>query len=214
MNIRPGSSSLVFCLMLLTLFMQGCSNAPPETLQQSLVIEPSTTNHEEYRYLIGPGDTLNLFVWKNPDVSTSFVVRPDGMINAPLIDELKVSDKVPSEVARDIEAALSKYIREPLVTVTVTGFVGPYNEQVRIIGEAAQPQALSYNEDMTLLDVVIAVGGLTTFADGNSTVLARVVDGEYQQYILRVDDLLQDGDLTANVNILPGDIIVIPESWF
>lgn len=136
------------------------------------------------------------------------------MINAPLVEELKVSEKVPSQVAREIEASLSKYIREPIVTVTVSNFGGPYHEKVRIIGEAGAPKSVPYSEDMTLLDVIILVGGLTEFADGNGVVLSRVVGESYQEYTLRVDDLLQNGDMTANVDILPGDIIVIPESWF
>jgi len=214
-NIHCGSGKnycLFFCVFLLVLWLQGCSEV--QQLPSSTVLEPSASSHESYRYLIGAGDTLNVFVWKNDEVSTTVVVRPDGMINVPLADDIKVSEKTPSEVARIIETALSEYIREPIVTVMVGNFVGPYREQVRVIGEAAEPRSLPYNEDMTLLDVIIVVGGLTEFADGNGAVLSRVVEGQYQEFEIRIDDLLQDGDLSANVNILPGDIIVIPESWF
>lgn len=211
------SNSLRYIVFSLTIFIQGCCSmfcGDLKTLNASAVIVPSTVNHENYRYLIGSGDVLNIFVWKNAEVSTSVIVRPDGMINAPLVDELKASDKTPSQVARDIEAVLSKYIRDPIVTVTVNKFVGPYHEQVRIIGEAAKPQSLPYSEDMTLLDVIIAVGGLTEFADGNGAVLTRVINGKYHKYSVRMDDLLQKGNMSENVDVLPGDIIVIPESWF
>jgi len=212
-HYRSGKNyCLLFCTFLLALWLQGCSEI--EQLPSSTVLEPSTPTHEKYEYIIGAGDTLDIFVWKNEEVSTSVVVRPDGKINTPLVDDVKVSEKTPTEVARDIEAALAEFIREPIVTVMVSGFVGPYHEQVRVIGEASEPKTLPYNEDMTLLDVIIAVGGLTEFADGNGAVLARVVEGQYREYNVRMDDLLQDGDLSANVNILPGDIIVIPESWF
>jgi len=200
--------------MLLTLLIQGCSSTVPQTLQQSQAVEPSTSSQEDYRYLVGPGDNLNIFVWQNEEVSTQVVVRPDGMINTPLVEDIKVSEKTPTEVAREIETALAKYIREPVVTVKVDQFVGPYHEQVRVIGEASEAQSIPYTEDMTLLDVILAVGGLTEFADGNGAVLTRVINGSYEQYAIRMDDLLQDGDLSANVNILPGDIIIIPESWF
>jgi len=193
---------------------QGCSTTVNKELTSSKAIEPSTLTQDDYRYLIGPGDVLNIFVWQNEEVSTEVIVRPDGMINTPLVEDINVSDKTPSEVAREIESSLSKYTREPVVTVTVSQFVGPYHEQIRVIGEASEPKSLPYVEDMSLLDVIIAVGGLTEFADGNSAILTRVVGGKFKQYEIRMNDLLQDGDMTANVDILPGDIIVIPESWY
>ena len=216
MKAKWNLSQFVYCSIgALMLLLQACSTGgETQVLAPSQAVEPRTLSHEEYRYLIGPGDLLNIFVWQNEEVSTEVVVRPDGMINTPLVEDIKVSEKSPSEVAREIEAALAKYIRDPVVTVKVDKFIGPYHEQVRVIGEASNPQSLAYTEDMTLLDVVIAVGGLTEFADGNGAVLTRVVAGAYQQYGIRMDDLLQDGDLSANVYILPGDIIVIPESWF
>jgi len=210
---KPSRFTL-YCICVLAIVMQGCSSSQYAELSTSKPVKPATTNHEDYRYLIGPGDNLSIFVWRNEEVSTSVTVRPDGMINAPLVEDIKVSEKRPSEVARDIEAALSKYIREPIVTVTVSDFVGPYHEQVRVIGEAAKPQSLPYSEDMTLLDVIISVGGLTEFADGNKAVLARVLEGKHEQFTLRMEDLLQKGDMSANVDILPGDIVIIPEAWF
>jgi len=207
-------SSLFLALVSSAVIIQGCSNPVYEELSSTQPVAPSTTIPADYNYLIGPGDSLNIFVWRNPEVSTSVTVRPDGMINAPLVEDLSVTDKTPTQVARDVEKALSVYIKDPIVTVTMGGFVGPYHEQVRVIGQASEPQGLPYSEDMTLLDLIIAVGGLTEFADGNKAILARVVNGEQIQYTIRIEDLVQGGDLSANIDILPGDIIIIPEAWF
>ncbi len=166
------------------------------------------------RYRIAPGDSLTIFVWRNPEVSTTAAVRPDGLFTAPLLEEIPAAGKTPVELARDIEKVLSTYLREPIVTVIVGGFVGLYRDQIRVVGEAAKPQALLYRDSMTLLDLMIAVGGLTKFADGNSTVLVRMEDGQQKQYTLRIDDLLRFGDITANVDMRPGDILIVPEAWF
>ena len=196
-----------------SLVVVGCgSNAP--LLESSVAKPPVTTSPENYTYLIGPGDSVNIFVWRNPEVSNTVTVRPDGKITTPLVEDLSASGKTPAQLARDIEKELATYVKEPIVTVIVGGFVGPYSEQVRIIGEAANPQALAYRQHMTLLDVVIAVGGLTEFAAGNKAVVARVVDGRQQEYRVRIDDLVKEGDVSANVDILPGDILIIPETFF
>ena len=165
-------------------------------------------------YLIGPGDSINIFVWRNPDLSTTVTVRPDGRVSIPLVEDLEASGKTPTEVAREIEEKLAVYVRDPLVTVIVGGFVGPYSQQIRVLGEATQPQALPYREKMSVLDVMIAVGGLTDFAAGNKAKIIRVVDGVQKEYRVRLDDLVRDGDITANVDMLPGDTLIIPESWF
>ncbi|MEY8251397.1 MAG: polysaccharide export protein, partial [Colwellia sp.] len=167
-----------------------------------------------YKYLIGSGDVLNIFVWRNPEVSGSFIVRPDGMITTSLVEDIKVTGKTPSELARSIEEILATYLRDPIVTVTVENFVGPFSEQIRVIGEAAQPRAINYTQHMTLLDVMIQVGGLTEFADGNDAVLIRIENDKQKQYQVMIDQLLKDGEITANVDMLPGDIIIIPEAWF
>jgi polysaccharide export outer membrane protein len=166
------------------------------------------------RYLIGPGDQLEIFVWRNPEVSRSVPVRPDGRISVPLIEDLVAVNKTPTQLARDIERELSTYIQEPLVTVIVTGFIGPFPQQVRIIGEATTPQAIPYRANMSMLDVMIAVGGITDFAAGNRAVIVRNVNGKQREYRLRLDDLVRGGDITANVQVLPGDVVIIPESWF
>ena len=167
----------------------------------------------DYNYHIGPSDTVNIIVWRNPELSMSVPVRPDGKITTPLIEDLPAIGRTPTELARDMEKALSKYIRDPVVTVIATSFVGPANEQVRVIGEATKPQALPFRKDMTILDVMIAVGGLTDFADGNAARIFRVADGG-KLYSVRLRDLLKRGDITANAEMRPGDILIIPQSWF
>ncbi len=165
-------------------------------------------------YLIGPGDGLKIFVWANPEISTDAAVRPDGLITIPLVEDVKASGLTPTRLARHLEKRLSKYIKSPKVTVTVTNFVGRYKEQIRVVGQAATPQSMSYKENMTLLDVVISAGGLTQFAAGNRATIARTVKGERKQIKVRLDDLIRDGDITANIPMRPGDVLIIPESWF
>ncbi len=146
---------------------------PPSTSYGS-----QTTSPESYTYLIGPGDQVQIFVWRNPEISQGVTVRPDGKITTPLVEDLQASGKTPTQLARDLEKALETYIRQPIVTVIVAGGVGPYSEQIRVVGQASKPQAIAYKRQMTLLDVMIAVGGLTEFADGNSTKIVRIVDGK------------------------------------
>jgi polysaccharide export outer membrane protein len=165
-------------------------------------------------YRIGPGDTLKVFVWGNPALSDEVPVRPDGRVSIPLLEDVEAADKTPSELGREIERQLSAFVADPLVTVIVTEFVGPFGEQVRVIGEAAEPQALPYRDDMTMLDVMIQVGGLTEFAAGNRSTLVRLADGQEQEYRVRLDDLVREGDISANVAMRPGDVVIIPETFF
>ncbi len=189
---------------LLGLFLVGCA-------QTALL--PVATSTVSSDYLIGPGDSMQVFVWRNPEVSTAITVRPDGKISTPLVEDLVAAGKTPTQLARDIEEALSNYLKEPLVTVMLSGFIGPYNQQIRVVGEATKPQVLPYRENMSVLDVMIAVGGLTEFAAGNKATIVREVNGKRQQFIVRLDDLIRDGDISANAPVLPGDILIIPESW-
>ncbi len=186
----------------------GCATTHEPLLEERP--RPAKVPH----YVIGAGDNINIFVWGNPELSTSVPVRPDGRITTPLAEDVQASGKTPSQLAREMEARLSRYIKNPVVTVTVSSFVGRASEQIRVVGEAAQPQSLPYRENMTLLDVMIAVGGLTEFAAGNRATLVRTVNGERKQYRVRVDDLIRDGDIRANVDMLPGDVLIIPEAWF
>lgn len=174
---------------------------------------PAKAAASDYRYVIGPGDTVNIIVWRNPELSMSVPVRPDGRIASPLIEDMMASGKDSTELARDIEKQLGKFVRDPIVTVIVTNFVGPFSQQVRVIGEAAKPQALPYRFKMTLLDVMIAVGGLTDFADGNSAKILRASENN-KIYSVRLGDLVRRGDVSANAEMKPGDVLIIPQSWF
>lgn len=169
-----------------------------------------TVASPDYNYLIGPLDTVNIVVWRNPELSMSVPVRPDGKVTVPLVEDLPAIGKTSTQLARDIEARLSKYVRDPVVTVIVTNFIGPFSQQIRVVGEAAKPQVLQYRQKMTLLDVMIAVGGLTDFADGNHASILR--DGN--QYGVRLADLIRRGDVSANIEVKPGDVLIIPQSWF
>ena len=182
----------------------ACSSYPPA---------PVAAATADYNYKIGPGDSVNVVVWRNPELSMNVPVRPDGKITTPLVDDLEALGKDPSTLARDIEKELGKFIRDPVVTVIVTQFVGPYSEQIRVVGEAAKPQTLAYKQKMTVLDVMIAVGGITDFADGNRATILRLSE-DNAQYAVRLKDLVKRGDLSANVDMKPGDILIIPQSWF
>ena len=175
---------------------------------------PSAAASPEYKYIIGAGDMVNIIVWRNPELSTSVPVRPDGKLTAPLVEDIQAMGKDPSTLARDIEKELSKYVRDAVVTVVVTKFEGPYSEQIRVVGEAAKPQILAYKQKMTLLDVMIAVGGMTEFADGNKASILRTSEGGNKQYAVRIKDLIKRGDVSANVEMKPGDVLIIPQSWF
>ena len=196
---------------LITVFLSGCAT---QTLPTAQVRTSLTTNVNNYQYLVGPGDNLSIFVWRNPEISGSFIVRPDGKVTTSLVEDLDVSGKTPTMLAREIESELSKYINNPRVTVSVNNFTGPLSEQVRVIGEATNHSAISYTQNMTLLDLMIAVGGLTEFANGNNAVLVRVVNGEQKSYALNIETLIKDGDIDKNIDMLPGDIVIIPEAWF
>lgn len=164
-------------------------------------------------YRLGPLDEIEVFVWRSPELSSSVPVRPDGRISLPLIEDMQAAGKTPTELARDIEESLKVYVNEPIVTVIVNGFRGSFSQQVRVVGETQDPQALPYRTGMTILDVLIAVGGLTEFADGNNAVLVRYEGGEEIAYSILLDDLIKYGDIKANVPVLPGDVIIIPEAW-
>jgi len=190
------------------LLMAGCATPKHPTAM------PTSDKAFNWSYLIGPGDSVNVFVWRNPEVSGSFPVRPDGKMTMNLVEDMPASGKTPTQLARDIEKALGKYIQEPIVTVIVGGGVGPYSQQIRIVGQAAKPQALNYRENMSLIDIMIQVGGITDFAAGNKAVILRTADGKQEQFRVRLEDLLKGGDVSANVDMRPGDVLIIPESWF
>jgi polysaccharide export outer membrane protein len=195
-------------LFLAVAALAGCSSTATGPLA------PAQTGSHDWNYLVGPGDSVNVFVWRNPEVSGSFPVRPDGKMTMNLVEDLQASGKTPSQLARDIEKSLAKYIQEPIVTVIVAGGVGPFDQQIRVVGEAAEPKALNYREKMSLIDLMISVGGLTEFAAGNKAYILRTAGGKQQRLGVRLEDLLRGGDISANVDMLPGDVLVVPESFF
>ena len=211
---NAGWGQKVQCILLGVLFattvvsLAGCGGAP------ELPPAPPASSLPSAEYRIGPGDSLNIFVWRNPELTVTVPVRPDGRVSIPLVEDVVAIGKTPTTLAREYEQRLGKYIREPLVTVIVTGFVGPIPDQVRIIGEAAQPRSLPYRADMTVLDAMIAVGGLTRYAAGNDSIIVRTANGVQTTYAVHLRDLIRDGDITSNVALQPGDILIIPQRLF
>jgi len=205
-----------FLPVLLAASLTGCASDPlyPPAPVKATPAPAKATAPSEWLYILGPGDSINVFVWGNPEVSGAFPIRPDGKVTMNLVEDLQASGRTPTQLAREVEKILARYIQDPVVTVTVAGGVGPYDQQIRVLGQATKPQTLSYRENMSLVDLMIMVGGITDFADGNRASILRVVDGKPQQYAVRLDDLLKEGDISANVDILPGDVLLIPESWF
>ena len=201
---------LLFCVVLLVMMgpLAGCSSvstlppAPP----------PSALPSSEYQ--IGPGDTVEVFVWHNPELTITAEVRPDGRISMPLIEDMVAVGKTPTTLAREVEGRLAKYIADPIVTIISRTFEGPFSQQIRVIGEAMQPRALSYRANMTILDAMIQVGGLTKYAAGDRTILVRIVNNTTQAYRVRLDRLIKYGDIESNVSLAPGDILIIPQSYF
>jgi polysaccharide export outer membrane protein len=204
-QIRVLLASLCFLLgfSVVSAFAQPAPAAQPGA--------PAATSSD---YHIAPGDSLNIFVWRNPELTTTVPVRPDGKISIPLVEDVVALGATPSELARLIESRLSKFVTNPNVTVLVNSFAGSYDQQVRIVGEATTPKAIIYKNNMTVLDAMIEVGGLTRFAAGNRATLVRRVNGQQTVTNLRLDDLIKDGDVRANQPLRPGDIIIIPQSYF
>jgi polysaccharide biosynthesis/export protein len=205
--------------------LPGCAHypyAPPATYQLT----------SSWKYKVGPGDSVEIYVWRYSEASKTVKVRPDGYITAPLVEDVAAAGKTPTELARDLEEQLSVYLRDPLVNVIVGGFVGIYPEQIRVLGAGlgggggssnnsgygggggGQAKAIPYVDGMTLLDLMIQVGGISDYAAGNRAVLTRFVQGVEKHYTVRLDDLVRNADLSANTDMRPGDILLIPESWF
>jgi polysaccharide export outer membrane protein len=192
----------------------GCA----ATAQQPSTVQPDTavqaaSGQAGADYLIGPGDNLQIFVWQSPDLSTSVAVRPDGRISTPLVEDMVAVGKTPSGLAADIEAALATYIRTPKVSVIVSTAVGVLS-QVQVIGQVAQPSGVPYRAGLRVLDVLLLVGGLTEFAAPNRAILLRTENYKEKKIKIRIGDLLDDGDLSQNLELKPGDVIVVPQTWF
>ena len=210
---RIASLGMFFAAFALATSLGGCgptaNDAPPAPTAKL-----SAQAEDNQIYVIGPGDNLRVFVYQAPDLSGGVVVRPDGRISVPLVGDVMATGKNPTQLAKELEVALAKYVRAPTVTVIVNTFVGPMERQIRVIGEATQPRALNYRDGMTVLDVLIESGGLTKFAAGNRAVINRRASGTNQQIRVRLSDLIKDGDISANVEMQPGDTLIIPQSWF
>lgn len=205
--ILPRAARAIVCVFAAATVLAGCgslNNYPPA---------PRSAETPDHRYKIGPLDTLTIVVWRNQDLSRTVTVRPDGRISTPLVEDVLAAGKNPADLSREIEQLLSRVIRDPVVTVVVDSFQGAFSEQIRIVGEAGKPQSVPYRQNMTILDVMIAAGGLTDFADGNGAVLVRGSEGG-KSYKVRLGDLLKRGDISANVDVKPGDIVIVPQSWF
>lgn len=181
---------------------------------QTLPPAPATPMQETEAYRIGPGDLVHIFVWRNPELSVTVPVRPDGRVSMPLVQDVVAGGETPATLAQEITRRLAKYVTDPNVTVIPIRFVSPFAYQVRVIGEAALPRALPYRENMTLLDAMIEAGGLTKYAAGNRATLVRTANGTQQSYQVFLDSLIKQGDIDANVALLPGDIIIIPQTYF
>lgn len=209
------SAARAVCALLTVVALGGCGSGLLGGADKPPVVEhrPPAVPDD---YVIGAGDSLSVFVYHNPDLSESAVaVRPDGRISTPLIEDIVAAGKTPTKLAREIERKLSKYIQEPNVTVIVRGFIGPPDRQVRVIGEATDPIAIPYREHLTLLDVMIATKGLTKYAAGNRAVIVRNDPGGKTESIhVRLSDLIKDGDISQNIEMSPGDTLIIPQSWF
>jgi len=169
---------------------------------------------QQTNYIIGAGDQLQVFVWRNPDLSITVPVRPDGKISTPLVEDMQAVGKTPTQLSRDMEVVLARYVKTPQVNIIVTGFVGSFGEQIRVVGKAVEPQSLPYRDDMTLLDVIIEVGGLDEGAAGNRAKVLRRFGGTPQEINVRINDLINKGKMSENIEMLPGDVLIIPESRF
>lgn len=204
-------SPLLWVLLVVSTVLSGCASRelPPSKMQGV-----SVDAEGNYVYRLGIGDEVNVFVWGNEDVTGDYLVGPDGRINIALIPPVPAAGLTTNALQDKLIEELAIYLKDPRVSVILKKASGNLNEQVKVIGQAAKPTALPYTHGMTVLDLMIRVGGLSRYADGNDTVLIRVVEGKVTQFKLRLEDLLEDGDMQANVDLMPGDVIRIPEAWF
>ena len=213
--MRVDGVRLLVAALLPAIALSGCAGggtAPPLPPANFVASEQKPSED----YVIGPLDSLTIFVWRNPELGGKVQVRPDGRITTPLIQDMQAVGKTPSQLAGDIKGALTKYVAEPLVSVIVDNFSGTYSQQIRVVGATEKPASLPYRANMTLLDAMIAVGGLNQYAAGNKARLVRYDrdGGKQKEFQIRISDLLKKGDTSANVQLQPGDVIIIPESMF
>jgi polysaccharide export outer membrane protein len=191
--------------------LAACASSPPAPVSTGPGTAASAANPE---YRIGAGDGLHVFVWNHPELTVTVSVRPDGLVSTPLVENMQAAGKTPSQLARDLETALAEYVRTPKVNIILTGFVGNAADQIRVVGQAAKPQSLPYKANLTVLDVLIQAGGLSEFAAGNRARIVRRIDGQQVTIPVRLNDIQNKGDMRTNVAMLPGDVLIIPESRF
>ena len=200
-------------LVAVSLGLGGCGQGANVASQGDAGSGSSATNAGQ-EYVIGPGDQLSIFVYRSPELSAEVPVRPDGRISTPLVPDMIAAGKSSTALGKDLQGRLKDFVKDPIVTVMVRGFIGPFDKQIRVIGEATDPQAIPYRDHMTVLDVMIAVKGLTKFAAGNSAQIVRRVGDQRRTFHVRLSDLLKDGDIDQNVDMQPGDTLIIPQTWF
>jgi polysaccharide export outer membrane protein len=205
-NLRSGSYTFLLCLMAM-LIGSGCASS--RLVDGSLCPEPAADSRD---YVIGAGDTLEIFVWREPDLSGTIPVRPDGKISISLVEDMVAVGKTPTELARDMEAVLSEYLRLPKVNIIVAS-EGSAN-QIQVIGNVMSARSIPYREEIRVLDVVVAAGGLDEFAAGNRAQIVRTIDGTTTECRIRLERLLKDGDMSQNIFMYPGDVLIVPESRF
>jgi polysaccharide export outer membrane protein len=211
-----------FSIILLLLAAACGSIGPSETVATATAPGAAATTADgaspvpgPNEYVIGAGDTLGISVYHAPELSVpGMPVRPDGRISMPLIPDIVAAGKTPTRLGKELEERLKEYIKDPIVTVMVTGFIGPFNRQVRVIGEATEPAAIPYRDHMTVLDLMIAVKGLTKYAAGNSAIIVRGAGEKRETIRVHLSDLIKHGDIDQNIEMLPGDTLIIPQSWF
>jgi polysaccharide biosynthesis/export protein len=197
-----------------TQLIAGCASSPSSyTPSPAPVAKPAAANAVTNDYIIGPGDTLQVFVWRNPELSVTVPVRPDGKISTPLVENMVAVGKTAPQLARDMEAVLSEYVRSPKVNIIVTTAASAFS-LVKVVGQVAHPAALPYREGMTVLDAILAVGGLTQFASGNRARIVRMENGKETVIHVKIADLVNNGDVKQNLPLKPGDVLVVPESIF
>jgi polysaccharide export outer membrane protein len=202
--------------MVLTCHAQAVDPAAPTPVQPAKTAPPADVPAQSSvgaDYVIGPGDTLQVFVWRNPELTTTVPVRPDGKISTPLVEDMVAVGKTPSQLARDIEVVLGEYVRSPQINVIVTQPASAFS-QIKVIGQVARPQSIPYRDGLTVLDAILAVGGLGPFAAGNRGKIVRTENGRQQEIKVKLSALVNNGDMRQNLKLRPGDVIVVPESRF
>ena len=212
MNFYTNLLATIACVLLL-IALPGTVRAGDAAPATPVVPPPEAVSKVDATYIIGPGDVLQIFVWRQPELSVSVPVRPDGKVSTPLVEDIVAVGKTPSQLAREMEKVLSEYVRSPQVNVIVSQPVSTYS-QVKIIGQVAKPQALPFREGITALDAVLAVGGLAPFAAGNRAKIVRTENGKQRELHIKLDDIINKGDMKQNILLQPGDVLVVPESRF